>query len=237
MTALAPLLQAFFRDRLLRQRRASAHTVMAYRDTFRLLLGFAQPRLGRSPTDLRVADLDASLIVDFLHHPRRLGWRSTRNARLAAIQSFFDCRAAPARSSPSDQRSLAIPQKKRTGDWSVPHPPEIETLPPCPIMHHLDRTATRRLVVALHTGLRVSELTAARRRCRHASAHVRCIGKGAGTCTPLTGHQKRATGLREGQPAPRRLPFPSRRGGPLTRRRRTAVTIRGRQPVLAAQQT
>ena len=48
MTALAPLLQAFFSDRLLRQRRASAHTVMAYRDTFRLLLGFAQRGLGRA---------------------------------------------------------------------------------------------------------------------------------------------------------------------------------------------
>ena len=115
MTALAPLLQAFFSDRLLRQRRASAHTVMAYRDTFRLLLGFAQHRLGRSPTDLRVADLDASLIVDFLHHleTTRHNTLRTRNARLAAIRSFFRFAALHLPDHLHQiQRSLAIPQKK-----------------------------------------------------------------------------------------------------------------------------
>jgi len=41
MTALAPTLQAFFTDRLISQRGASPHTIAAYRDTFRLLPGFA----------------------------------------------------------------------------------------------------------------------------------------------------------------------------------------------------
>jgi integrase/recombinase XerD len=40
MTALAPTLQAFFTERLIRQRQASPHTLAAYRDTLRLLLVF-----------------------------------------------------------------------------------------------------------------------------------------------------------------------------------------------------
>jgi site-specific recombinase XerC len=46
MSALAPTLQAFFTERLVRQRRASPHTIAAYRDTFRLLLGFVSERHG-----------------------------------------------------------------------------------------------------------------------------------------------------------------------------------------------
>jgi integrase/recombinase XerD len=226
MTALAPLLQAFFSDRLLRQRRASAHTVMAYRDTFRLLLGFAQPRLGRSPTDLRVADLDASLIVDFLHHLEtgRHNTLRTRNARLAAIRSFFRFAALHLPDHLQQiQRILAIPQKKpdrRLVGFLTRQ--EIETLLAIP-----DRTTWigRRdatlLVVALHTGLRVSELIGlhAADVVLTAGAHVRCVGKGRKErCTPLTG----AIGtlrdwLRERQPAPGNCLFPSRRGGPLSR--------------------
>ena len=163
MTALAPLLQAFFSDRLQRQRRASAHTVTAYRDTFRLLLGFAQQRLGRSPTDLRVADLDASLIVDFLHHleTSRHNTLRTRNARLAALRSFFRFAALHLPDHLHQiQRILAIPQKKADRRLvGFLTRPEIETLLAMP-----DRTTWigRRdatlLVVALHTGLRVSEL-------------------------------------------------------------------------------
>ena len=41
MTTLAPLLEAFFLDRLLRQLQASPNTIASYRDTFRLLLAFA----------------------------------------------------------------------------------------------------------------------------------------------------------------------------------------------------
>ena len=195
MTALAPLLQAFFSDRLLRQRRASAHTVMAYRDTFRLLLGFAQQRLGRSPTDLRVADLDASLIVDFLHHLEtgRHNTLRTRNARLAALRSFFRFAALHLPDHLQQiQRILAIPQKKpdrRLVGFLTR--PEIEALLAIP-----DRTTWigRRdatlLVVALHTGLRVSELIGlhAADVVLTAGAHVRCIGKGRKErCTPLTG--------------------------------------------------
>ena len=68
MTALAPVLQAFFTERLITQRQVSSHTVAAYRDSFRLLLGFAQQRTGTEPCDLRLDDLDAALIGAFLEH-------------------------------------------------------------------------------------------------------------------------------------------------------------------------
>ena len=57
MSALAPTMQAFFTDRLARQRRASQHTIAAYRDTFRLLLAFAQQRTGKAPSALHICVL------------------------------------------------------------------------------------------------------------------------------------------------------------------------------------
>ena len=66
MTALAPVLQAFFTDRLIAQRQVSGHTVAAYRDTFRLLLAFARARTGTAPCELRLDDLDADLVGAFL---------------------------------------------------------------------------------------------------------------------------------------------------------------------------
>ena len=91
MSALAPTLQAFFTDRFVRQRQASPNTIAAYRDTFRLLLAFAEPRTGKAPSRLDFADLDAPLIADFLGHLEddRGNSARTRNARLAAIHSLF----------------------------------------------------------------------------------------------------------------------------------------------------
>jgi site-specific recombinase XerD len=96
MTSLSPLLEAFFSDRLQRQRRASSHTVAAYRDAFRLLLGFAENRTGKAPSALFLADIDAPLVGAFLDHLERERANSvrTRNARLAAIHSFFRFAAA-----------------------------------------------------------------------------------------------------------------------------------------------
>src|SRR6266571_2399851 len=64
MSALAPTLQAFFTDRLARQRHASPETVAAYRDGLRLLVGFASHQVRKQPSQLDVADLDAPLIAD-----------------------------------------------------------------------------------------------------------------------------------------------------------------------------
>ena len=91
MSALAPILQAFFTDRLMAQRRVSPHTISAYRDTFRLLLAFVQDQIGKTPAMLEVGDLDAPLIASFLNHleEHRGNHPRTRNLRLAAIHSLF----------------------------------------------------------------------------------------------------------------------------------------------------
>src|SRR5208337_549503 len=65
MTALATTLQAFFTDRLARQRQVSPNTLAAYRDTLRLLLVFAADKKGKEPSKLDIDDLDAPLIGDF----------------------------------------------------------------------------------------------------------------------------------------------------------------------------
>src|SRR5205085_4674341 len=66
MTPLAPTLEAFFTDRLLCQQRVSPNTIASYRDTFRLLLAFAQQQTGRSPARLELTQLDATMIGAFL---------------------------------------------------------------------------------------------------------------------------------------------------------------------------
>ncbi len=99
---LPMLLQSFFTVRLMAQRKVSAHTIASYRDTFRLLLQFAQKRLRKAPSQLELNDLNASLVSAFLEDlekHRRNGSRS-RNLRLTAIRSFFRYAAleAPAQS-------------------------------------------------------------------------------------------------------------------------------------------
>ena len=91
VNTLAPTLQTFFTDRLVRQRQVSDHTIAAYRDAIRLLLVFAAERTGKPPSRLDIADLDAPLIGAFLDHLQHARGNSvrTRNARLAAIHSLF----------------------------------------------------------------------------------------------------------------------------------------------------
>ena len=226
MTALAPVLQAFFTDRLQKQRRASAHTIAAYRDTFRLLLRFVQPRLKKAPADVLIADLDASVIGAFLDdlEATRTNTVRTRNARLAALRSFFRFAALALPDHLGQiQRILAIPQK-RTDRRVVGFltRPEIEALLAAP-----DRTTWigRRdatlLVVAIHTGLRVSELVNLRIAdiVFGVGAHLRCQGKGRKErCTPLTGAAGTVRAwLREQQVRTTDIVFPSRRGGGLSR--------------------
>jgi site-specific recombinase XerC len=89
--AIAQPLEAFFTERLLRDRQASPHTIAAYPDSFRLLLSFAQHTLGKLPSALTLGDLDAPFICRFLQSLERTRRNSarTRNLRLAAIHSFF----------------------------------------------------------------------------------------------------------------------------------------------------
>ena len=115
MSALAPTLQAFFTDRLIRQRHASPNTIAAYRDAFKLLLGFIAKRTGIQPSQLDVADLDAATIAAFLDHLEADRGNSvrSRNARLAAIRSLFHFAALrhPEHAAVIE-RVLAIPPKR-----------------------------------------------------------------------------------------------------------------------------
>lgn len=101
MSALAHTMQAFFTDRLARQRHASPETVAAYRDALRLLVGFASERVGKEPSQLDIAELDAR------------EQRAQRNARLAAVHSLFRYAALrhPEHAAVI-QRVLAIPPKR-----------------------------------------------------------------------------------------------------------------------------
>ncbi len=114
MTALAPLLQGFFTQRLA-QRRASPATVAAYRDSFRLLLRFASERAGKAPSALEVSDMDAETVSAFLDHletARDNGVRS-RNLRLTAVHALFKYAAlACPQDAETIRRVLAIPAKR-----------------------------------------------------------------------------------------------------------------------------
>ena len=120
MSLLAPTLQAFFGQRLLRQRQVSPHTVAAYRDAVRLLLGYVQKTTSKSPSQLDFDDLDATRIGAFLEYLEQERGVSvaTRNARLAALRSLFKFAALhhPEHAA-LIQRVLAIPNKR--GDSSL----------------------------------------------------------------------------------------------------------------------
>ncbi len=191
---LAATLQAFFTDRLARQCNASPHTVASYRDTMRLLLPFASRRLSRQPSDLDLADIDATLVGAFLDHLQQERGNSvrTRNARLTAIHSLF--RYAALRHPEHAaliQRVLAIPPKRFDKALvTYLRPAQVDALLAVP-----DRTtwAGRRdhalLLLAVQTGLRVSELVSLTLADVNlgTGAHVHCIGKGRKhRNTPLT---------------------------------------------------
>src|SRR6185295_12992851 len=115
MSALAPILQAYFTDKLIRQRRAGPNTLSAYRDTWRLLLQFASHTTATAPSSLDLAQIDAELVTAFLTHleTERANTAATRNARLAAIGSLFRYAALHSPEHAEDiSRVLAIPPKR-----------------------------------------------------------------------------------------------------------------------------
>ncbi len=226
MTTLAAVMQGFFTERLA-QRRVSAHTVAAYRDTFRILLEYARRQLGRPPSALELTDIDAVFVGGFLDHLEhdRNNSVTTRNARLAAIHSLF---AYAAYRCPEHalliQRVLAIPQKRRdcTLVCFLSHE-ETEALLAVPDQSTLlGRRDHLLLLVATQSGLRVSELTALT--CADAElgtgAHLRCTGKGRKQrCTPLTKPTARLLQrwITARDAAPDDPLFPNRVGGHLSR--------------------
>lgn len=227
MSTLAPLLQAFFTDRLISQRDASPHTIASYRDAICLLLRFAQRRTGKAPHQMDIDDLDAPLIGAFLNHleaERAVSVR-TRNARLTAIRSLFGFAAyRHPEHAAVIQRVLAIPPK-RTDRALVTYLTEDEMQALLAAPDRASRIGRRDhvlLLLALETGLRVSELTALTCGAVHlgTGAHVRCHGKGRKErITPLRRQTRELlqAWLTEHAGAPSDPLFPGPSGRPLSR--------------------
>ena len=204
VSTLPPLLQSFFTDRLIRQRQASPHTIAAYRDTIKLLLGFAARTLGKQPADLDLTDLDAPMIGTFLTHleNHRGNSVSTRNARLAAIRGLFRHAALHAPEHAAlIERVLAIPPKRSdraiVGYLTSGQTTALLAVPDRTTV--LGRRDHALLVLAAQTGLRVSELTGLKIQDLHLGAgpHVRCQGEGTEEPHHPTDHSNRcgAAGL------------------------------------------
>ena len=225
--AFPALCQRFFIDRLCAQLEASPNTIAGYRDTFRLLLRFAAQRRGKTPTNLRIEDVDAELVGDFLIHIETVRHNSarSRNTRLAAIRSFFRFVAMHEPTYVHHcQQILAMPSKRyvrRTVAFLDRSEMEAVLAAPDP----LTRTGRRDhaiLVVALQTGMRVSELV--QLRCRDivfgTGAHIRCEGKGRKQrATPLRRDTVKTleAWLKERAGSPDDPVFPTIRGGRLSR--------------------
>jgi integrase/recombinase XerD len=221
------LVQDFFLRRLIAQRGASARTIESYRDAFELLLAFAEQQTGKQASALRLADLDAPLVLDFLDYleTARGNGARTRNARLAAIHSFMRYAAVrdPA-SLPVTQRVLAIPAKRfdrpvlgyltREQVAAILDGPDRRTW-----SGHRDAVL---LATTYNTGARVSEIIGLRVRDvlldRQAAVHLhgkgrkeRVIPLWKSTAADLRGWLTRIT------PGPDTPVFPNRTGGPLSR--------------------
>jgi integrase/recombinase XerD len=192
-TAFSSLLESFFMERLIHQRHASPHTVTSYRDTFRLLMQYAQRRLRKAPGELTVADLDAPFLGEFLDHLENERGNSarSRNVRLAGIHSLFRYVAlhAPEYSAIA-QRVLAMPSKRyQRRPIAYLTEGEIEALLAAPnLKTWIGRRDRALLLLAAQTGLRAAEILGLR--CENvvlgSNAYVQCLGKGRKTRnTPL----------------------------------------------------
>ena len=188
------LLQDFFTRRLMQQRQVSPHTIGSYRDSFRLLLQFAQQHLGVAPQRLKFEQIDAPLIasyLDDLQASRGIG-AASRNLRLTAIRSFFRYASfeMPANAA-QIQRVLAIPNKRCTrAQIGFLTRAEIDAILLTPDLRTWSgRRDHALMLMAVQTGLRVSEITGLCRPavCLGTGAHVRVVGKGRKErSTPLT---------------------------------------------------
>lgn len=226
MSLIAPTLQAFFTSRLTQQRNASPHTIVAYRRSFCLLLAFIHERSRKEPSRLDFTDLSAPAVAAFLQHleTERTNSIRSRNARLAAIHSFFRFAATRHPEHAEDiQRVLAIPHKRsqRANITHLDHREIVSLLAAPDRSTWHGRRDYALLLLAIQTGLRLTELTALKVQDVHlgGGAHVRCQGKGRkDRCTPLNNQTVvvlknwlREHGGMTGDPL-----FPTRRGNSLS---------------------
>lgn len=189
----SPLCQSFFSKRLIMQRNASPHTISAYAQTFRLLMAYAQKRLGTAPSQLSLAQLDAPFLATFLDdlESNRSNGARSRNTRLASLRAFYHYAALETpQHAGLIQRVLAIPYKRLTRRLvCYLTRPEVEAvLGSIGKSTWVGRRNHAMLLLAVQTGLRLSEITGLRQKdlMLGQGAHVRCEGKGRKErCTPL----------------------------------------------------
>jgi site-specific recombinase XerD len=215
------LLERFFTQRLMQQRQASPHTISSYRDTFRQFLKFIEGRLHKPPSRLSFEEIDAPLVVMFLDSLEKQGLSvRSRNLRLTAIHSFFRYTAfeAPAHSA-QIQRVLAIPSKRFTRTLvEFLTRSEVDTLLAAPDQHTWSgRRDHAFILVAVQTGLRLSEMTGLKRAdlVLGTGAHVRVIGKGRKErCTPIAKSTRAVlkAWLREPERGDKDVLFPNAKG-------------------------
>ena len=243
------LLQEFF-QRLVTERGVSAHTIASYRDTFQLLLGYAQERTGRTPSALTLEDLDTSLVLAFLDHLENVRGNSprTRNLRLTAIRSFMRHASLRAPTAlPVAQRVLAIsPKRFDKPALGYLTREEVTALLDAPDPNSWSgRRDAVLLAVLYNTGARVSELAGLRISDLLLDRQLAVQLKGKGRkqrVVPLwkrTAKQLRAW-LPQIEQSPHAPVFPNRAGKPITRsgiehRLSLAVTTASKRcPSLAA---
>jgi len=183
MTALAPYLSSFLREHLPKERGASQHTCEAYAQSFQLLLSFAAGRLKITPAKIEIEQLDAPLMLAFLEHleKRRGNSARTRNARLAAINSFFRFLEYRLPSCLDQSRRIhAIPMKK-TDQSLIGYltREELQALLDAPDASTVSGIRDRAMLhLAFAAGLRVSELVGLQLNQIDRQTSVHVIGKG-----------------------------------------------------------
>ncbi len=225
--SLAPHLQAFFSEHLVKHKQVSGKTMTSYRDAFRLLLQFIQETKGIEPHNLQLSDMDASTILSFLDHLETIRNNSvrSRNARLAAIRSFFryvalrepQCMALVS-------QIMAIPTKRE--DQSLVDYLTKEEVDAILAVIDQSKWVGRRdyalLLTLYNSGARVSELISLHQSQVTIDAHIFLHLNGKGRkervvpLWPITGKVLR-TWFRENGVQLDQLIFPNARGGPLTR--------------------
>lgn len=226
MTQLAPTLERFFTVHLIQELNASRHTVLAYRDTWSLLLSYLQKETGTPPNRLDLSGFTSSTIGGFLTYLEEERGNSirTRNARLAAIHAFFSYAAIhhPEHSqSISDVLNLPTKRSEHTNLTFLTED-EARALADAPTSQTWTGRRDRVLLLtAITTGLRVSELTALRwgGLNLHTPAHLSCLGKGRrNRVTPLNKETRKTllTWFDELSPNPSDPVFPSNRGTPMS---------------------
>lgn len=194
MNALAIELQSYFTSFARDQRDLSPHTISSYRDTWRLLITYLSDTTGTRADRIDFADLTVESVTGFLDHLEhdRHNSTATRNARLSGIRAVL-VHALPAQLDDAGTitRILAIPAKRHpTPQVEYLASDEADALIAAPDRSRwTGRYDHALLVLALQTGLRISELRSLDLNDIDpgVGAHVRCTGKGRRQrCTPLT---------------------------------------------------